>query len=133
MSTNAPWVALLDEDEDDLIFWQYGFDSWADQLQLQCFASLSEFWDEWNRSAQKPTLIIIAELSPLGDAKDRLSNLLNHECCRQAKVFLFTDLIQEEEYDSYRKLGAVDCFRCPTNTNELRRHIAAFNRYAAVE
>jgi hypothetical protein len=132
MSTNTPWVALLDEDEDDLIFWKYGFDSWADHLQLQCFTSVNEFWRNWSKSAQKPTLIIIAELSPSGDEKDRLLAFLNHECCQQSKVFLVTDLIQEDEYESYRELGAADCFHCPTNTNELQRHIAAFNQYAAL-
>jgi DNA-binding response OmpR family regulator len=123
MESTNPWIAFLNEDEDDVIFWQYGFNNWAQGLNLHWFKNTNEFWAGNTLLAQKPAFILQAELFPLEQDRDQLKIFLQQASSQQVPVFLVASTIQEEEREQYREWGVTDCLLYPCSVDELRKCI----------
>ncbi|GAB3756854.1 response regulator [Spirosoma pomorum] len=123
MESTNPWIAFLNEDEDDVIFWQYGFKNWAKDLNLHWFKSANEFWDKSALLSQKPAFILQAELFPLEQDRDRLKSFVQQANSQRVPVFLVTSSIQEGERDQYIEWGITDCLLYPCTVDELRKCI----------
>jgi DNA-binding response OmpR family regulator len=117
------WVALLDGDEDDFVFWQYGFQTWAADVELKWFVAAELFLSEACKAECKPMAIILDGIVPKGEEKTWLSTFLGHVCCHDTPVFMLAGQFKEEDQQSYLALGATGYLIKPTSSEELQKII----------
>ena len=120
MNMLKPWVALLDEDEDDYIFWQHGFRNWAQHLDLYWFSSVTEFLSATSLGKDKPVALVIDGVMPNGEEMKWLSTLLLHPSCQQACLIMLSAEVAEPQRAAYLRLGAMDHLQKPMHLDELK-------------
>ncbi|WP_157816183.1 response regulator [Spirosoma pollinicola] len=131
MNTLKPWVALLDEDEDDYIFWQHGFRSWAQHLDLHWFSSVTEFLSATSLGNDKPVALVMDGVIPNGEEMKWLSTLLLHPSCQQACLIMLSAEVTEAERAAYLRLGASDHLQKPMHLDELQLVVSTVSSHIA--
>ncbi|WP_052731206.1 response regulator [Spirosoma radiotolerans] len=121
MNTTAYWVALLDEDEDDFVFWQHGFRTWATEGELKWYSSAERFLSEATASPTKPSAIVLDGVVPKGEEAAWLKTFLSHICCANTPVFMLVGQSNEEDRQRYLDQGATDYLIKPTSSEELEK------------
>lgn len=129
MEAIKPWVALLDEDEDDYLFWQHGFDAWATHLELHCFGSVRAFLSAASLGKSNPVALVIDGVVPRGEEAKWLSTMLLHPSCERACLIMLSGEIQEELHTTYMQLGATDHLLKPVSLDELKALILTLSRH----
>ena len=131
MDTLKPWVALLDEDEDDYIFWQHGFRQWAQHLDLYWFSSVTEFLSATSLGKDKPVALVMDGVIPDGEEMKWLSTLLLHPSCRQACLLMLSAEVAEPQRADFLRLGATDHLQKPIRLDELRIVMSTVSNHIA--
>lgn len=131
MEASKDWVALLDEDEDDHLFWQHGFRSWATHLDLRCFNSLHAFIAAASLGRSNPVALLIDGLAPRGEEAKWLSTLLLHPSCEQACLIMLSEEFEDQAHENYLRLGAADHLIKPANLDELQISVGRVNEHLA--
>lgn len=114
------WIALLDDDEDDFTFWQYGVERWAQPVVLKWFVSAESFLDEATKASSKPTAIVLDGIVPDDDQETWLTTFLSHVCCQDIPIFILAGQFSQEHRQRFLKLGATGYFLKPSSTQELQ-------------
>ncbi|QDK77786.1 response regulator [Spirosoma sp. KCTC 42546] len=120
IDTPTPWIALLDDDEDDFMFWQYGFDNWAKTISLKWFVSAESFLGEAAKAANRPTAIVLDGVVPTDDQEAWLTTFLGHVCCQNIPVFMLSGQFNQEQQQRFLALGASGYLVKPTSFQELQ-------------
>lgn len=128
MNTDRVWIALLDEDEDDFLFWQHGFQSWAGDVELRWFKSAESFLLE-TTIGPKPIAVVLDGVVPSGEEEAWLSKFLVNDCCQNTAIFMLTEQFNEDDQQIYLALGATDYLIKPTNRAELQRLVIKVSGY----
>jgi len=123
MDTIKPWVALLDADEDDYVFWQHGFGSWAQHLELYWFNSVSAFLSATSLGKDTPVALVMDGVIPDGEEMKWLSTLLLHPSCQQACLIMLSAEVDDQQREASVRLGAADHLQKPSNIHELQTMI----------
>lgn len=123
MSTSTYWVALLDEDEDDFVFWQHGFRNWATEGELKWFISAERFLNEAIDASTKPSAIVLDGVVPKEQEATWLKTFLTHVCCENIPVFILVGQAKEDDRQRYLDQGATDYLIKPTSSAELQKII----------
>lgn len=131
MDTLKPWVALLDADEDDYLFWQHGFRSWAQHLDLHWFSSVSAFLSATSLGKDKPVALVIDGVIPSGEEMKWLSTLLLHPSCQQACLIMLSAEVADPQRKASLRLGASDHLPKPTHLDELQSVVLTVCNYIA--
>ena len=131
MDSLKPWVALLDEDEDDYLLWQYGFRSWAQHLELYWFSSVAEFLSATSLGKDKPVALVMDGVFPRGDEMKWLSTLLLHPVYQQACLIVLSADVDEQQREASLRIGASDHLTKPTCLDELQTAILTVNNHIA--
>ena len=129
MEVVKEWVALLDEDEEDYVFWQYGFQAWAIHLDLHWFSSLSAFLSATALGKSTPVALVMDGVIPRGEETNWLSTLLLHPSCRQSCMIMLSGELKEQEHQLWLNLGATDHLLKPTNLDELKTSVLTVSRH----
>ena len=124
MTESKPWVALLDEDEDDYLFWQYGFNSWASHLDLRWFTSVHDFLSEAALGKSNPVALVLDGVVPRGEETKWLSTMLLHPSCQQACLIMLSAQLEELQHERYMRLGAADHLIKPISSDDLKTSIS---------
>ncbi|SFE89980.1 response regulator [Spirosoma endophyticum] len=119
MNDTKPWVDLLDEDEDDYLFWQYGFNSWGSHLDLRWFTSVHAFLSEAALGKTNPVALVLDGVVPRGEETKWLSTMLLHPSCQQACLTMLSAQIEELPHERYMRIGATDHLIKPVSSNDL--------------
>jgi DNA-binding response OmpR family regulator len=134
MEAIKPWVALLDEDEDEHLFWQHGFQRWATHLELQCFGSVPSFLSASSLGKTNPVALVMDGVVPRGEETKWLSTLLVHPSCEKACIIMLSSEASDELHQTYIQMGATDHLTKPVSLEQLQSmvtivsgHIAARN------
>ena len=128
MNTDRAWVALLDEDEDDFLFWQHGFQRWAGEVELMWFKTAESFLVA-TASGPKPIAVVLDGVVPPGEEEAWLSKFLINDCCQNTPIFMLTEQFKEDDQQLYLELGATDYLIKPTNRGELQRIVIKVSGY----
>ena len=120
MNTDKAWIALLDEDEDDFLFWQHGFRSWAGAVELKWFKSAESFLSE-TATGPKPIAVVLDGVVPSGEEEAWLSTFLANDCCQNTPIYMLTGQFNEDDQQTYLALGATGYLIKPTSREELQR------------
>lgn len=120
IQTPTPWIALLDDDEDDFMFWQYGFENWSKTIALKWFVSAEAFLGEAAKAASKPTAIVLDGVIPANDQESWLTTFLAHVCCQNIPIFMLTGQFNQEQQQRFLALGATGYLLKPTSFQELQ-------------
>lgn len=131
MEASKAWVALLDEDEDDYVFWQHGFDSWATHLELHWFPSAHAFLAASGLGKSNPAALLIDGVVPRGEEIKWLSTLLLHPSCEWTCLIMLSEEMEEESHQNYLRLGAADHFIKPVNLDELQASVLRVSGHVA--
>ena len=131
MEILKPWVALLDEDEDDYIYWQHGFRSWAQHLDLYWFSSVTEFLSATSLGKDKPVALVMDGVVPSGEEMKWLSMLLLHPSCQQACLIMLSEEVAELQRETYLRLGASDYLQKPARLTELQKVVSTVSGHIA--
>ena len=131
MEISTDWVALLDEDEDDYLFWQHGFRSWAAHLEIRWFASAHSFLTAVGLGQANPAALMIDGVAPRGEEIKWLSTLLLHPSCEQACLIMLSEEFEDQAHQSYLRLGATDHIIKPANLTELQASVLTVSRHVA--
>ncbi len=123
METIKSWVALLDEDEDDYLFWQHGFRSWATHLELHCFKSVHSFLSATSLGQSKPVALIMDGVVPRGEETKWLSTMLLHPSCAQSCLIMLSEELEEAKHQAYMQLGATDHLIKPVSMHDLEASV----------
>lgn len=123
MNRGKSWVALLDEDEEDYLYWQHGFHAWATHLELRWFSSVSRFLEATSLGESKPVALILDGVVPRGEEAKWLSTMLLHPGYEHLCIFMLSTDIHEEERKNYLRLGASDYLIKPSGRQELQMTI----------
>lgn len=118
-----PWIALLDDDEDDFTFWHYGVQTWAQPVVLNWFKSAEFFLAEAAQKESKPMAIILDGIVPEDDQERWLTTFLGHVCCQNIPIFILTGQFNQSEKERFLELGATDYLLKPSTTQELHNLI----------
>ena len=130
MNVNQQWVALLTEDEDDFLYWQHGFDSWATHLRLEWFASGNAFFARPELLHDKPTILLLDGLMPRDEEVTWLAKILNHDCCQNVHVIVLSDHFVDNQQQTFLNIGATACMLMPTSQEELQQAVAKISSYS---
>lgn len=131
MDIHKDWVALLDEDEDDHLFWQHGFRSWAIHLELHCFRSVHAFLSAAALGKPNPVALLMDGVVPSGEEPKWLSTLLLHPSCEQACLIMLSEEFNDQPHQKYLQLGATDHLIKPVNLVELQASVLTVSRHIA--
>ncbi|AUD06739.1 response regulator [Spirosoma pollinicola] len=131
MDTLKPWVALLDEDVDDYIFWQHGFRRWAQHLDLYWFSSVTEFLSATSLGHDKPVALVMDGVVPDGEEMKWLSTLLLHPSCQQACLIMLSAEVTQPQREAYLRLGASDHLQKPVRLQELQEIVSTVSTHIA--
>ncbi|GAB3780683.1 hypothetical protein GCM10028818_33360 [Spirosoma horti] len=133
MNTIKPWVALLDADEDDYIFWQHGFSSWAQHLELYWFNSISAYFSATSLGKDTPVALVMDGVIPDGEEMKWLSTLLLHPSCQQACLIMLSAEVDEQQREASLRLGAADHLQKPSNLNDLQAAVSKVSSHVAAK
>ncbi|MFD2937310.1 response regulator [Spirosoma flavum] len=133
MEANKPWVALLDEDEDDYVFWQHGFQSWASHLELQWFTSVPAFLSATSLGKSRPVALVMDGVVPRGEETKWLSTILLHPSCEQACMIMLSSQVNDQEREAYMRLGATDHLIKPINLDQLQSVVSTVSDHVAAK
>ena len=131
MDTVKPWVALLDADEDDYLFWQHGFGAWATHLDLRWFASVPAFVSGAAMGKSNPVALVMGSVVPRGEEVQWLSTLLLHSSCQQACLIMLSTDMEEKKHRTYMDLGATDHLAKPMTMNDLKTSVLRVSEHIA--
>ena len=131
MERTKPWVALLDEDEDDYVFLQHGFGAWARQVDLRWFASVPAFVSAAALGQSTPVALVMGSVVPKGEEVQWLSTLLLLPSCQQGCLIMLSAAMEEKTHQTYMDLGATDHLLKPTSLDELYVVITTVSRHIA--
>ena len=120
MKRDKTWVALLDSDEDDFLFWQHGFSLWADHIALKWFESPEDFLAVIKAPALKPAALIMDGVVPRGQEPTMLSAFLKHPDVKDVRIFMLSQQFIEQEHQTFLAMGATDHLIKPNNHEELK-------------
>ncbi|GAB4039033.1 response regulator [Spirosoma jeollabukense] len=120
MNTDRAWIALLDEDEDDFLFWRHGFQRWAGEVDLKWFRSAEAFLLA-TATGPKPMAVVLDGVVPTGEEEAWLSKFLVNDCCLNTPVFMLAEQFNEADQQAYQALGATGYLCKPINRDELQR------------
>ncbi|GAB3804994.1 hypothetical protein GCM10028819_37400 [Spirosoma humi] len=123
MDTIKPWVALLDADEDDYVFWQHGFLSWAQHLELYWFNSISAYLTATSLGKDMPVALVMDGVIPDGEEMKWLSTLLLHPSCQRACLIMLSAEVDDQQREASVQLGAADHLQKPSSLDELKASI----------
>ncbi|MBD2755084.1 hypothetical protein [Spirosoma validum] len=129
MNTSGQWVAMLTEDEDDYLFWQYGFKAWAAHFRLEWFATGNAFFERQALQQNRPGALLLNGLIPLSEEPNWLAKILKHVCCQGLNVIILADLFPDDQRQMYMSLGAVECMILPTTQRELEQAVRKIIAY----
>ncbi|QMW02706.1 response regulator [Spirosoma foliorum] len=118
--STMPWIALLDDDEDDFTFWQYGVETWAKPVVLKWFLSAESFLAEASRASSKPTAIVLDGIVPDDDQESWLTTFLGHMCCQNIPIFILAGQFSQAHQERFLALGATGYLLKPSSTDELQ-------------
>ena len=133
METTKQWVALLDEDEDDFVYWQHGFNAWATHLEIRWFHSLNAFLSTATLGQSKPVALVLDGIMPRGEEMNWLSTLLLHPSSQQAAIIMLSEEIEQPKHQAYMNLGAADHLRKPHNQEALKEVVLAVSNHVAAK
>ncbi|MBD2756585.1 hypothetical protein [Spirosoma validum] len=125
------WVALLDEDEDDYLFWQHGFRSWATHLELHWFSSVHAFLSAAALGKSNPVALVIDGVVPRGEESKWLSTMLLHPSCEKACLIMLSAQLEEPQHQTYLNLGATDHLIKPVTVEELKSTVLRVSGHIA--
>ncbi|AUD04243.1 hypothetical protein CWM47_21805 [Spirosoma pollinicola] len=131
MDTIKPWVALLDADEDDYLFWQHGFRRWAQHLELYWFSSVAEFISATSLGNDKPVALVMDGVVPDGEEIKWLSTLLLHPSCQKACLIMLSGEVIEQQRIDYLRLGATDHLQKPVHLDDLQVVVLTVSNHIA--
>lgn len=131
MELSKPWVALLDEDEDDYLFWQHGFHSWATHLELHWFSSVDAFIIAAGLGKSNPVALVIDGVVPRGEETKWLSTMLLHPSCQDACLIMLSEELEEAKHQRYMQLGAADHLIKPSTMNDLKISVLTVSGHIA--
>ena len=116
------WVALLDEDEDedDYLFWQYGFNEWADHLDLRWFHSVNAFLSATHLGQSKPAVLVLDGVVPRGEEAKWISTLMHHASSKQARIIMLSEEMVPQHHQTYMNLGVADHLIKPSSKQMLK-------------
>ena len=124
MEKDKPWVALLDEDEDDYLFWRHGFNNWASDLELRWYSSVHAFLSDSGLGKTNPVALVLDGVIPTGEETKWLSTMLLHPSCQNACLIMLSAQIEELQHERYMRLGAADHLVKPATIDELKASIS---------
>lgn len=125
------WVALLDEDEDDYLFWQHGFGSWATHLELHWFGSIEAFLRAAALARSNPAALVMDGVAPRGEETKWLGRMLLHPRCAQSCIIMLSEQMQDEQHQAFMSLGATDHLLKPVSIAELQATVLTVSRHIA--
>ncbi|RZM21864.1 MAG: hypothetical protein EOO88_31180 [Pedobacter sp.] len=131
MDTVKPWVALLDADKDDFLFWQHGFRAWAQHLDLYWFTSVSAFLSATSLGKDTPVALVMDGVVPDGQEMKWLSTLLLHPSCQQACLIMLSAEIDDQQREASLRLGSADHLQKPSYLHELEATILQVSTHIA--
>ncbi|GAB4036098.1 hypothetical protein [Spirosoma gilvum] len=117
----SEWIAFLDADEEDFLFWQFGFKKWANTIELQWFPSAQAFLSVVHQNERKPRAMILDGIVPHGEERDWLTTFLSHACCQHIPIYLLAAEYNPDEQKDYIDLGATEYLTKPNTTVELEQ------------
>ena len=130
MKRAKTWVALLDSDEDDFIFWQHGFGLWADHLELKWFETPEDFLDVVKAPAHKPAALIMDGVVPRGQEPTMLEAFLKHPDVKGVGIFMLSQQYIDHEHQTFLDMGATDHLIKPNNHEELKHVVLRVSEHA---
>ena len=112
------WVVIVDSDGEDCLILQQAFARWTSGVSLDLFCSPEDFLrsDQWKVS--RPKVILLELILPGQDGLDWLPVFLEHECCQNTPVVMYSGL--ETERQTCLNLGAADFIRKPANFADMK-------------
>lgn len=117
------WIAFLDADEEDFLFWQFGFKKWADPIELHWFPSAEAFLAYTTELDSKPRAMVLDGIVPYGSDKAWLTTFLEHVCCQHIPIYLLSAQYNSEEKADYLDLGAAEYLVKPNTIEELQHTV----------
>lgn len=133
MDNSKSWVALLDEDEDDHVYWQYGFGTWATHLDLRWFTTVHDFVLAAALGNANPAALIMGSVVPRGEEVKWLNTMLLHPSCQQACLIMLSADMGEQKHWTYMDLGATDHLVKPVTTDELKASVFRISEHIALK
>ncbi len=133
MESTKDWVALLDEDEDDFLFWQHGFGAWATHLDLHWFTSVHAFISAAALGKSNPVALVMDGVIPRGEEAQWLSTMLLHPSCVQACLIMLSADIDQEQHQAYMNLGAADHLVKPVSMDDLKASVLRVSGHIAAK
>lgn len=131
MEAVKDWVALLDEDEDDYLFWQHGFHSWATHLDLYWFSSVHAFLSAAALGKSNPVALVMDGVVPRGEETKWLSTMLLHPSCEKACLIMLSTQLEDQQHQVYMDLGATDHLIKPVSIHELKASVLRVSGHIA--
>ena len=125
------WVALLDEDEDDYLFWQHGFRSWATHLDLHWFTSVHAFLTAAALGKSNPVALLMDGVVPRNEEHKWLSTMLLHPSCERASMIMLSAEMEDQQHQIYMNLGATDHLIKPVSIEELKHSVLTVSKHIA--
>ena len=125
------WVALLDQDEDDYLFWQHGFSSWATHLELRWFSSVHTFLLASALGKANPVALLMDGVIPRGEEAKWLSTMRLHPSCQKACFIMLSAELRQEQHQTYLNLGATDHLIKPVSLDELKASVLRVSEHIA--
>ncbi|WP_080054188.1 response regulator [Spirosoma aerolatum] len=117
------WIAFLDADEEDFIFWQFGFKKWGNATELHWFLSAETFLANVTEIKSKPKAMILDGIVPYGSEKAWLTTFLEHVCCQDIPIYLLSAQYNSKDKKDYLDLGAAEYLIKPNTAEELQHTV----------
>lgn len=129
--SSKQWIAFLDEDEEDFLFWQFGFRQWANTIELKWFPSAEAFLTDAPLIKTKPNAMILDGIVPYGSEKAWLTTFLGHACCQHIPIYLLSAQYNPSEQEEYLELGAAEYLIKPSTAEDLHQTVQKVMGYLA--
>jgi DNA-binding response OmpR family regulator len=112
------YVVLVDSDGEDCFILQQAFSLWRPGVTIDQFCFPEEFLssDQWK--VNRPKVILLELVLPGEYGLDWLPVFLDHECCQNTPVVMYSSL--ETERQACLNLGAADFIRKPGSFPEMK-------------
>lgn len=116
---NAQQVIVIDDDDDDCLFLEQGLQKLTPNLVLSRFVSGDAFIHSrlWQKQEHTYKLILLEFILPGEDGMDWLKLFLQHECCKNIPVVMYSSL--DIEPQACKLAGAADYITKPCDLDEL--------------
>lgn len=113
------WVVVVDSDGEDCFILQQAFSQWTTGVSIDLFCSPEEFLSSAQWKLDRPKVILLELILPGQDGLDWLPIFLDHECCQNTPVVMYSGL--EKERQACLDLGAADFIRKPGRFVDMKQ------------